>query len=318
MPTTPRSWATQGRKLGDIMSVQGDEGIAQNIQFNEWGEPGSRNERWSSNSTSAATMRFAVNADALRDPVRRRILHDSILGGFSTSNNKKNQPYQHPYGLGMFAKDVVGLDPKATNEQPSGLENRYLLYNVEVITVSFESLPYRVNAGSGGQTYSWNWMEMTGRPGSNRVQTPLGWYVFSTGAYSGWASLLGSFRTMPVNTMVLTIHQVTHNQIFGNEFSFYPTFTPNFGQVNAAAFAGWGAEKLLLDGAEYRCYHNMVGERLYDIRLVFAALDWGWNKSLDPGNSVESIRLGSLTGPTTVKPFTTFGLGTMLTTLNPL
>lgn len=311
--TLPSSWSTQAPSLSDCMPVVGSIPNGTGITWAEYKD--GRNERWSKDQTSAMTMRFATNADALRDPVRRRIIYDSVLGGWSNVDDKKHTPYRHPYAQGCYAKDVVGIEAMSTNERPSGAAFQYLIYNVEVMTISFESRSYPVAADTSPGTVNPNWMEVEPRPAGSRVQSPLGWYVFSTGSYSGWASLLGSFVSMPVGTLVVTLHQVPHNKIFTSADSYYPTFMSNFGQINQTATLGYAAEKLLLDGAEGRSFYSMMGDRLWDLRLIFGVNDWTFNKSLDPGNSVQSVRLLSKTSG--IKPFTTFGLGTLLQNLNP-
>lgn len=321
----PTSWQTnQGRNLSDCMPVVGSipAGVAPmgNIFWNEWKD--GRNERWSMNTTSAATMRFATNSDALRDPIRRRILHDSLLGGYSKSDGKKHQPYEHPFAKGLYAKDVVSIESMAANKQPKPTGNeatsQYLRHSVDVLTVSFESLPYPVKrAYSPSDLFNPNFIETEVRPASTRIQSPLGWNVISTGPYSEWAAMLGNFTTMPTSVIVMTIHQVLRSWVYpANSLSLYPFFQPFFGMVNQSALASWGAEKLLLDSAEIREYHNMLGEPLCDIRLIFQANDWGWNKTLDPGASVQSMRL--LSTGSGLKPFPTFGLGTVLSALNPM
>lgn len=311
--TLPLSWATQGRELADVLSVVGTIPNGTKIYFNEHND--GRNERWSSNANSATIMRFEVNSDALRDLGRRRILMESILGGYSITDGRKHTPYRHPYALGCYAKDIVSIEHKGANTRPSGGAPNYLEYSVDIVTVSFESLPYEVDK-TGSGTFSYNWMEAEVRPAGSRVQSPLGWYIFTEGTYTGWASLLGSFVSMPTGTLVLTLHQCEHNTVFSNGTSLKPSFMSNFGQVNSQAILGYAAESLLLAGAEIRPYHNMMGDRLYDVRLIFDVNDWTWNKSLDPGNTPRKINLLSSTSG--IKPFTTFGLGTLLTSMNPV
>lgn len=296
------------------MTLVGSIPAGQKIYFNDVKDQ--RNELWCTDKPSAATMQFAVNSDALRDPIRRRILHDSLLGGFSNVDDKKHTPFKHPYAPGLYAKDVVNIEPKASNTRPSGGAPNFLEYSVDYITVNFESRTYPVAlAYSQGDDWNPNFVDVELRPSSVRTQAPLGWFVFTTGSFINRSSLLGNFKSMPAATLVLTIHQVKFDWVFtGGSGSLYPFFMPFFGQVNTQSFAGWGAEKLLLDGGEYRPYFNMMGERLCDIRLVFACSDWGWNKSVDSGGSVESIRF---IGGGDVRPFPTFGLSTMIAALNP-
>lgn len=317
----PQSWTDNPRMLGDWINPVGN--LPNNKPIHMHMVKDGQSERWSRDTTSAAVMRFAVNHEAITDPIRRRILHDSLLGGFSRFDQKKHTPMPHPYNIGLgasnqglYCKDVLSIVPQGSIPRTDDVKEP-INYSIDIMTLNFETSTYPVNeTTSPSDQWNPNFINVEYRPASSRVQSPLGWYVFSTGAYAGYASLLGAFKTMPTCTLSLTVHQVKKRWLFPNGgHSLYSSIiNPNFGFVNAQAFGDWAAEKLLLDSAEYRPYTNLVGEHLCDVRLNFMASDWGFNRSADPGNSIESVRQGSVSGP---KPFLTFGVDTMLTAIHP-
>jgi len=281
-----------------------------------------RDFRLSNNVNSAAIMSYVVNEEVFENETLTEIFTKSVLGGYSATTNKKHKPMKHPYlgnknpnTEGLYAKDFISVTPFEFVDTDTA--KTWMNFNLCKVTINFETLEYPVNQLYSQSGYNPNFIRKVATSASNRISTPTGWYRFiAPSDYAGFPATFGSWFTQPNTAIELTIYHVTHAQLFGggNDFNLIPTFAQFIGNVNVAPFANIPAQKLLLDSSQYQPYYDWLGNRLFNVRLFLLFNEWGWNKSITPGGSIDPIGfIGSNTGP-----FPTFAMSSVINGLNPL
>lgn len=276
-----------------------------------------RQSRVSNNVNSASLMTFAVNQEIFEDEILIEIFTKTILGGYCLTTNKKETPYAHPYFTGMFAKDFVEVIPMEYVTTEDDLN--YATYNFCKVTINFESLEYPVDQDyplAGSDVYNPNFIRLVNTNSSNRISTPIGWYKFIDGAYSGYPATFGSWFVQPYTNLEMTIYHCTHDQVYGvgNTFHLIPKWNDLIGQVNLNPFGGCAAGKLLFDTAMVQPWTDYLGNKMYNVRLYFIYNNWGWNKSIDPGGNISSVAY--VVGGS--RPFSSFLMQSLVNSLNPL
>lgn len=297
----------------------GAQNIGQQIYFNECTDDiAPRDGRYSRGTGSAAMMSFYTQTRTLTDHDWRRVFFKTILGGWDEFNGgRKYMPLRHPYAVGLYAKDIVA-EKFVSIDEPGSLDV-LAKYNVGMVTISFESVPYGVGERVNGPNWNANWMEITTRATNARVSVPVGYYKFTTGLYSNppaRPAISGNFLVQPQNYISLIVQEVPRRLLFGaNAFDLKPVaaISNSFGKINSQAFAGYSAGTLLFDSLEAQSYTDYIGNQLYQCKLNFVANEWGWNRQPDPNGDLQSI--GFYIGG--AQPFTNFNIVNVINTINP-
>ncbi len=313
----PISWrGGNGRYLEQACTQTAISIPSRTIYFEEISpEVSLRDARLSQQVGSAAVMSFAVNQDALESNINREIFTKAILGGYATTNNKKNIPYKHPYLPGLYAKDIISYTPLETQTSTAGQVTSN--YNLCKVTISFESFNYPVDktTSAGGDDYNPNWIEFKYESGSNKQSIPTGWYEYGgMGLFAGVPATFGMWKNQPYTNFSMTIYQCNRGQVFGiNPLSVKPVLATFIGYVNNVLFASCFAETILFDSMAINPWTDWLGNQLYNVRLNFIYNENGWNNALDPSGTVTPIQyvIGGL------GPFEATGFKTLIQSLNP-
>ncbi len=321
----PASWLSEsGIFLSEMVTqIVGNPIEADKISLNEYTPTNSnRGMKASLNVGSAAVMQFWTEQTTIDNPDRWKIFSESILGGYSSFNGKKNIPMAHPFLTGSFAKDIIDVKSVSV-EGPIDDETHVwngLLggYNVALVTINFESLPYLVNnPTTTSDEMNLNWLEFRMKATNQRTSVPLGMYVFAFGTtYPLTPNMLGTWITQPLNYLEITVHQVRREWVTTTLGSWAPGATYfKLGWVNDVNFNGCVADTLCLDSMIVEPYSNFVGQQLLEVKLNILYNQNGWNSGINPLGDPEPI---VSTFPPFKGPFNRYSFKTLMGRLNPL
>lgn len=316
----PQSWQQKLRTLSDLKTPISPIPAGKQIYVYEMTDDvATRAVRLSNNVNSASVMSFAVNQEVFQDEVLYEIFTKTILGGYSPLIGKKVTPLRHPYlGLdkaGLFAKDIVEIT--SFEYLGNDADKVWANYNLAKVTINFETLDYPVGVPySPADNFNTNFIKINIQSSSSRVSTPVGWYKFTAGDFINLPALFGSWYTQPLSNIQMTIYHCTRDMLYGvgaDATNFKQFYTAYHGYVNSVNFGGWTAGQLLFDTAEIQPYRDYLGTELFNVRLNFVGNQWGFNKSISPGGSIDPI--GYVVGGTA--PFTSFPFKSFVSLLNP-
>ncbi len=313
----PTSWTEHPCAMSTMVNlIQPFSGISQVFLTEVISEKSTSNARCSINTTSAGRMSFWTNGDVLDSDTNMQIFTQSILGGYSGLNNKKNRSLQHPKFRGLVAKDIVDMVYVSPIE---GSEYyNYQPYNNLMVTISFESCTWAsgtLEVVPG--TYNPNWIEFRyPKVTAQRINVPSLWFQFTAPPYANLPAQAGFFVTAPTNYLEYIIYQVPHSALFDNYNDVNPFFAPYFGMVNDTAFSpDIGAAEILFDNAQIQGYYNWSGVYLYQVSLICYINKKTWITMPDPSGNFREV---TYVNAPSERLFKDFDFNGMVERLNPL
>lgn len=265
----------------------------------------------SANQPSAAHMTFATLWSNFSDYGSDIFL--TILGGYDDSTNKMASPMLCPLGdeglAGLFATDV-SVKSTFVDNSVAWAAGSPSPYRLAVFTITFQSLPYDVDAPQGAYAYNPNWIEIKQQATNEAFQSPAGYYIFTGTTQTAINGTIYPYTSAYVEVIV---HRVPQQTVLGAAGPAVSPLQQFIGTVNDATFLGAPIHTMLLDSVVCAPYGDWRGLNIYDVHLFFNYRENDWYKALADDGTWKAIITNSGGNPPI--PHTTFN--TIFTTLIP-
>lgn len=202
---------------------------------------------------------------------------------------KRIPPMRHPTRPNLYANRIITSKPikfvgkSQYQTEPDPLNTSQIIqesqYKYSLVTVSFETLPYRVRPKNGSQnvTRQYDWYTYTTfEPGEETIEVPFGSLKFAEGPPST-GEVKQSFQgtvglTLPKTLLKMTWYKVPEAWVRDVANDGPPTnILKHVGKVNASDFLGYPAGTLLLQPPTIVTYSSEVSysgaapENYYDV-----------------------------------------------------
>lgn len=273
--STPLSLQSKPDYLRNWMIARGS--VPYNMLWTEVVDEGSQPfSEASANQCSAASMTFATPWSNYLN--YGTDIYLSILGGWDEANGKMAPPFEWPFesrNAGMFAT-YASVRSRFLDNSISWSAGQPAPYRIAEYKITFQALPYNVNADQDGLTYNPNWIEFKTQATNEAFQSPAGHYVF-TGTTA--TAINGTFIPYSSSYLEVVCHRLPASQVL-NGGAGMCAVQPFIGSINSAAIFGCDAKTLLFDSLTIAPFGDWQGNNIYDVHLFFNFRENPWDQAL--------------------------------------